>query len=256
VDGGRSLSDMRRLTILIALVASSLLVAACGGSTADTATTTAPTAISTTQATVPLEVVPRTYEQFRSQATACGADAPAPATEMEFDGPGDESLDPSAPVTAVISTSCGDITIELDPSIAPETVNSFVFLSRQGYFDGTVFHRVLPGFVIQGGDPTATGMGGPGYAIPDEFPPAGTVYTRGTLAMANAGPGTTGSQFFIVLEDVELPPQFTIFGHVTDGFDVLDAVPGVPLGASPASPDPVPSTPLETIYIDTVTIDG
>ena len=247
---------MKRLIIFAALVVSALLVAACGGSTTDTTTTTVPAVISTTQATVPLEVVPRTYEQFRSQATACGAEAPAPATEMEFTAPDDEGLDPSTPIPAVISTSCGDITVELDPSNAPATVNSFVFLARQGYFDGSVFHRVIPGFVAQGGDPTATGTGGPGYSIADEFPPAGTVYSRGTLAMANAGPGTTGSQFFIVLEDTELPPQFTIFGHVTDGFEVFDTIQSVPLGASPTSPDPVPSTPLETIYIDTVTIDG
>jgi cyclophilin family peptidyl-prolyl cis-trans isomerase len=247
---------MQRITILTALVASALLVAACGGSTADTTTTTVPAVASTTQTTVPLEVVPRTYEQFRSQPTACGADAPASVTQMQFDGPGDESLDPTTPDLAVISTSCGDITVELDPSIAPATVNSFVFLARRGYFDGTVFHRILPRFVAQGGDPTATGTGGPGYTIPDEFPPSGTVYERGTVAMANAGPGTTGSQFFVMLDDAELPPQFTIFGHVTDGFEVLDAVQDVPLGASPTSPDPVPSTPLETIYIDTVTIDG
>ena len=253
---------MKRFAILIAVVAFSLLVAACGGSSADTSTTagsstttsTTAAATPTTRTEVPLEVIPRTYEQFRAQPTACGAVAPEPVVPMEFVEPADEALDPSQPVTAVIETSCGEVTVELDPAEAPETVNSFVFLARQGYFDGTVFHRVIPGFVIQGGDPTATGTGGPGYTIPDEFPPAGTVYERGTLAMANAGPGTTGSQFFIVLEDTQLPPQFTIFGHVVDGFDVLDAFQQVPLGKSPTNPDPVPSTPLESIYIDTVTI--
>ncbi len=237
---------MTRLSLFAALVATALVLAACGGSTSTT----------TTQAEIPLEVVPRTYEQFRAQPTACGAEAPAPVTEMQFDGPGDESIDPTTPNLAVISTSCGDLTVELDPSLAPETVTSFIFLARQGYFDGTVFHRVIPGFVVQGGDQTATGIGGPGYTVPDEYPPAGVGYDRGVLAMANAGPGTTGSQFFIVLDDAELPPQFTIFGRVTEGFDVLDLLQAVPLGKAPGSPDPVPSTPLETIYVNTITIDA
>ena len=93
-------------------------------------------------------------------------------------------------------------------------MNSFVFLAGEGYFDGSVSHRILPGFVMQAGDQTATGLGGPGCTIVDEFPPQDFVYTRGTLAMANAGPGTTGSQLFIVLDDVQLPPQFTVFGEV------------------------------------------
>jgi len=236
---------MRRLALLTTAVVAALVLAACGGSAA-----------TTTQGEIPLEVVPRTYKQFRAQPTACGAQSPDPVTSMEFDAPGDESVDPSTPNLAVLSTSCGDITVELDASIAPETVNSFVFLARQGYFDGTVFHRVIPGFVAQGGDPTATGTGGPGYSIPDEFPPAGIGYDRGTLAMANAGPGTTGSQFFIMLDDSGLPPQFTIFGRVTDGLDVLDRLQTVPLGTAPASPDPVPSTPLETIYLNTITVEG
>jgi cyclophilin family peptidyl-prolyl cis-trans isomerase len=242
---------MKPLTILSAVVGTALLLAACGGAT-DTTTT------STTEipGEIPLEIVPSNYAQFRAQPTACGATAPAPVTEMQFATPADESVDPDAANIAVISTSCGDITVELDASLAPETVNSFVFLTRQGYFDGTVFHRVIPGFVVQGGDQTATGLGGPGYSIPDEFPPPTMTYERGTLAMANAGPGTTGSQFFIVLDDVGLPPQFTIFGHVTEGLDVLDLLQAVPLGAAPTSPDPTPSTPLETIYIDTLTIES
>jgi len=238
---------MKRLSLFATAIVAVLLLAACSGSTVTETTTT-------TQAETPLEVVPHTYEQFRAQPTACGSEAPDPATPMQFDAPGDESLDPATPSIAVISTSCGDITVELDQSLAPETVNSFVFLAQQGYFDGTVFHRVIPGFVAQGGDQTATGTGGPGYALPDEFPPSDVPYDRGTLAMANAGSGTTGSQFFIVLDDTELPPQFTIFGRVTDGFDILDRIQDVPLGTSPTSPDPVPSTPLETIYIDTVSI--
>ena len=244
---GRSLLAMKRLSLAIMVVVAALIIAACSDS--EPATTT------TTVLNVPLEIVPSTYEQFRAQPTACGAETPEPLTPMQFDAPDNMGIDPSTPVRVTMSTSCGDIEIELEPAIAPETVNSFVFLATEGYFDGTVFHRVIPGFVAQGGDPTATGTGGPGYTIPDEFPPPGVGYDRGVLAMANAGPGTTGSQFFIVVEDTELPPQFAIFGRVVDGFDVLERLQEVPLGISPVSPDPVASTPLETIYFNGITID-
>jgi len=237
---------MKRLFLVTTAVAAALVLASCSGSEPAT-TTTVPN--------VPLEIVPSTYEQFREQPTACGAEAPEPLTPMQFEAPDDMGLDPSTPVHITMSTSCGDLEIELEPAIAPETVNSFVFLATEGYFDGTVFHRVIPGFVAQGGDPTATGTGGPGYTIPDEFPPPGVGYDRGVLAMANAGPGTTGSQFFIVVEDTELPPQFAIFGRVVDGFDVLDRLQEVPLGVSPVSPDPVASTPLETIYFNDIAIN-
>ncbi len=237
---------MKRLPIVAATIVAALVLTACGSSESTT----------TTAAEVPLEVVPSNYDQFLAQPTACGAVAPEPLTPMEFDAPADMGLDSSTPVRVTMSTSCGDIAIELQPAIAPQTVNSFVFLATEGYFDGTVFHRVIPGFVAQGGDQTATGVGSPGYTVPDEFPPPGVGYDRGVLAMANAGPGTTGSQFFIVVDDTQLPPQFAIFGRVVDGFDVLDRLQEVPLGVSPTSPDPVASTPLETIYVNSITIDG
>ena len=249
--------------IVPAIAAAALLLAACNGSetngtsTTTTSTTTTSTtmpASKTPQPEVALEVVPRNYAEFRAQPTACSAEAPAELTPMEFAAPADMGLDAAEPFTVVMSTTCGDIEIELDPSLAPETVNSFVFLATEGYFDGIALHRVIPGFVVQGGDPTATGTGGPGYTVPDEFPPAGVGYERGTLAMANAGTGTTGSQFFLVLADVGLPPQYNIFGRITAGLDVLDLLQGVPLGQAAGSPDPTPSTPLESIYINSVTI--
>jgi cyclophilin family peptidyl-prolyl cis-trans isomerase len=175
---------------------------------------------------------------------------------MQFDAPADLGLGPDETVAVTMSTSCGDIGIRLDRSIAPETVNSFMFLASEGYFDGTAFHRVIPGFVAQGGDQTATGTGSPGYVIPDEFPPPAVAYDRGVLAMANAGPGTTGSQFFVMLEDGGLPPQYSIFGWITEGLEVLDLLQEVPLGQSPTSPDPMPSTPLQTIYLDTITVQS
>jgi len=252
---------MRSATIVILAAAAVFTLAACGGSEATTTTsqpttTTTATAPTTTQPEIMLEVVPRSYAEFRAQQTACGAAAPEPVTPMQFDAPINPGIDSEATVTATMSTSCGDIEIELDPSLAPETVDSFILLATEGYFDGTVFHRVIPDFVAQGGDQTATGTGGPGYVIPDEFPPLAVTYSRGAVAMANSGPGTTGSQFFMMLEDGNLPPQYSIFGWVREGFEVLDLMQGVPLGQSATSPDPFPSTPLETIYIDAVTIQS
>ena len=121
---------------------------------------------------------------------------------------------------ATIRTNKGDIHLQLNPAEAPMTVNNFVALARDGYYDGVTFHRVVPGFVIQGGDPTGTGAGGPGYKFQDE--PVKRRYQAGTVAMANAGPNTNGSQFFICLEDQpNLPPNYTIFGDTTSGMDVV-----------------------------------
>ena len=135
----------------------------------------------------------------------------------------DLSIDLAKTYTAVLDTNHGPITIALNPDRAPQTVNNFVFLAREGFYDGVIFHRVIPGFVIQGGDPTGTGRGGPGYKFRDELDKPGT-YSRGTVAMANAGPNTNGSQFFIVLGKTGLPHAYTIFGEVTDGMDAVDAV--------------------------------
>lgn len=195
---------------------------------------------------------PVDYAGFRTQPTACGAAAPPETAAIAFASPEDMGIAPTASPVATITTSCGDIVIELDPAAAPATVNSFVFLAEAGYFDGTVTHRVLPGFVVQAGDPTATGTGSPGYVVPDELPPPGTVYTAGTVAMANSGPGTTGSQFFVMLADNDaLPPDYTIFGRAVGSDATLEAIASVPLGTNARGE---PSTPLETVYIESVTI--
>ncbi|MDP3983612.1 MAG: peptidylprolyl isomerase [Acidimicrobiia bacterium] len=133
------------------------------------------------------------------------------------------TIDLARRYTAKLDTNLGPITMELDPERAPQTVNNFVFLARDGFYDGVIFHRVVPGFVVQGGDPTGTGQGGPGYKFRDELEGAGK-YSRGTVAMANAGPNTNGSQFFVCLDDVGLPHSYTIFGRVTDGMEVVDAI--------------------------------
>jgi peptidylprolyl isomerase len=144
-------------------------------------------------------------------------------------------IDVTRRYSAEMVTSKGTMTIALDPVAAPKTVNNFVFLARYHYFDGIFFHRVIPGFVLQGGDPRGTGTGGPGYEFEDELPRPGR-YELGSLAMANAGPNTNGSQFFVISgpSGVRLPPQYSLFGKVVNGLDVVAAVDA--LGTSSGKP--------------------
>jgi cyclophilin family peptidyl-prolyl cis-trans isomerase len=160
-------------------------------------------------------------------------------------------VDPAASYTAVLETNKGAITAELYAGDAPQTVNNFVFLAREGFYDGTPFHRIVRGFVVQGGDPTGTGSGGPGYKFNDE--PISRDYEAGTLAMANAGPNTNGSQFFIVLEDLRgrLPKNYTIFGRVTGGMDVVQAMAAVPTRRGAGGEQ---STPTESVTLERVTV--
>jgi len=132
------------------------------------------------------------------------------------------NLEPGKKYSASIETSAGTMTADLFAEEAPNTVNNFVFLAREGFYNGVIFHRVIRGFMIQGGDPTGTGTGGPGYKFNDE--PVSRAYKRGTLAMANAGKNTNGSQFFVMHADYGLPPNYTIFGKLTSGEDVLDKI--------------------------------
>ena len=140
------------------------------------------------------------------------------------------SIDQSKSYTAVIQTSMGDLTVEFFSDTAPVTVNNFISLSNDGYYDNIIFHRVISGFMIQGGDPSGTGHGEygkfPGYTFEDELNNQ-QPYEKGILAMANAGPNTNGSQFFIMHVDYPLPYQYTIFGKVTDGLDVIDTIASV-----------------------------
>jgi peptidylprolyl isomerase len=154
--------------------------------------------------------------------------------------------------TATLDTTKGPITVELLTGDAPRTVNNFVFLAREGYYDGVPFHRVMKGFMIQTGDPTGTGTGGPGYRFDDER--VSRAYEPGIVAMANAGPNTNGSQFFICHGDGarSLPPNYTIFGRVTAGMDAVDALASVPVRASARGE---PSVPTEELRINKVTIE-
>ena len=158
-------------------------------------------------------------------------------------------IDVTKTYTAEIVSNFGTITVTLAPEQAPLTVNSFVTLARYHYFDGTECHRAIPDFVVQCGDPTATGRGGPGYTFADELPQAGE-YVLGSLAMANSGPDTNGSQFFIITGDqgAALPPSYSLFGQVADGLDAVAEMNGV---ANPAD-NGVP--PLDPILIESVTI--
>jgi cyclophilin family peptidyl-prolyl cis-trans isomerase len=166
-----------------------------------------------------------------------------------FQEPPPMTIDAAKKYTATMDTSCGKITIDLDPKGAPKTVNSFVFLANKKYFDGLTFHRVVKDFVIQGGDPQGTGQGGPGYEFEDELPQDG--YKIGSLAMANSGPNTNGSQFFIVTgnEGAQLPSKYNRFGLVTSGIEVAQKL--ETFAQDPPDPNGKPSRPL---YIFSVTI--
>ncbi len=166
--------------------------------------------------------------------------------QQKFDGPPPMCIDPEKRYTAEMVTSKGTIRIALDAATAPKTVNNFVFLARYHYYEGIVFHRVIPGFVLQGGDPTGSGSGGPGYRFEDELPAPGR-YELGSLAMANAGPNTNGSQFFIISgpDGMRLPPQYSLFGKVVSGLDVVSTIDQ--LGSRSGKPS-------ELVTIESVTV--
>jgi peptidyl-prolyl cis-trans isomerase B (cyclophilin B) len=233
--------QLRLLLLLAALVA--LLAAGCGGdddsASGSTATTAAPAATAAETGGGDSGGGDSGCEQVA---------APEPKPEGTLKAP-TEPLGPGE-YRAVVRTNCGDFTITLDPKASPKTVASFVSLADQGFFDDTTFHRIVPGFVIQGGDPTGTGTGGPGYSTVDT-PAQSTTYTLGTVAMAKTqteAPGTSGSQFFVVTaEDAGLPPEYAVIGKVTEGMDVVSAI-GL-LG------DPSSELPLQPVVIETIDIE-
>jgi peptidyl-prolyl cis-trans isomerase B (cyclophilin B) len=209
---------VRALPILLAAL---VFVAGCG-SGSDEASSGDTSATTTTAVTECADV------------QAPDARNPEPATAPS------EPLDPSKTYTLTFDTSCGSFTVTLDQKVAPKTAASLVALAKDGYFDETIFHRVVSGFVIQGGDPTQSGSGGPGYSTVD-VPPSDAKYTKGVVAMAKSqaeAPGTSGSQFFVVTgEDAGLPPDYAIVGEVTDGMDTVERIDalGVPGGDGPPS---------------------
>jgi len=202
---------------LAVLVAASFL-AGCGGSGEPAAETT-------------------TTSTAAELSECVSVEAPAPRDAGSSKAPS-APLDEAKTYALVFDTSCGSFTVTLDPRLAPKTSASLVALARSGYFDDTIFHRVVPGFVIQGGDPTQSGSGGPGYSTVD-VPPSDAAYTRGVVAMAKSGveaPGTAGSQFFVVTgDDAGLPPEYAIVGKVTDGMDTVERIDALGVADGPPS---------------------
>jgi peptidyl-prolyl cis-trans isomerase B (cyclophilin B) len=215
-------------------VVCALLVAGCGDD--DEGAAAEPTATAT--------------EEPSSQAGCERAEAPEPKGEGDLRKP-DERLERGTTYVATVSTNCGDFEITLDPRNAPVTGGSFKSLADQGFYDGTTFHRIVPGFVIQGGDPQGTGEGGPGYSVV-EAPPQDLVYEKGVVAMAKTEleeRGTSGSQFFVVTaEDAQLPPDYALVGRVTGGQDVVDRI-GV------VETDPATDTPVDAVVIESVSVE-
>ena len=211
--------------------------------TVDATATTAP--VST--ATVPPTVAPATL----TGDTPCpAADGSSPRT-VTFAKEPPMCIDVAKKYTAIVETNKGSFTIALDAVKAPKTVNNFVTLARYHFYDGVVFHRIIADFAIQGGDPTGSGSGGPGYEFADELPASADDYKVGSLAMANAGPNTNGSQFFVVMGEGRLTADYSLFGTVTDGLEqTVNALEAV------ANPDPsangVPT--LEPVYMTKVTV--
>ena len=180
-------------------------------------------------------------------ATECPEPDGSSPQKRRFKAPPPMCIDPAKRYTAEMVTTKGAMTLAFDAVGAPKTVNNFVFLSRYHYYDGIFFHRVIPGFVLQGGDPDGNGRGGPGYRFEDELPRPGR-YELGSLAMANAGPNTNGSQFFIISgpAGMRLPPQYSLFGKVVAGLDVVAAIDAI---GTPGA-----GTPKERVHIESVTI--
>ena len=217
-------STSRKKVIRIGLIVVVALAAAFGLSrligqdddstvdASDSTLTTDPAATTVAPSTIPGAAI--------TGETPCPAADGSSERASSFENPPPMCIDPAKTYTATIDTSEGSFTVALDAAKAPNTVNNFVVLSRYHFYDGLTFHRIEPGFVVQGGDPLGTGGGGPGYAFGDELPATVEDYTAGSFAMANSGPDTNGSQFFITLADTGLDgPKYSLFGHVTEGFD-------------------------------------
>jgi peptidyl-prolyl cis-trans isomerase B (cyclophilin B) len=220
---------MSRLVTLLAALAACLVLAACGDEEK-------------------AEPTPTRDAPSPAQASGCEqVEAPAPKEDAGLPKP-KERLDRAKTYVATVATSCGDFEITLDSKRAPRTGGSFKYLADKGFFDGLTFHRIVAGFVIQGGDPAGNGQGGPGYSVV-EAPPSRLTYTNGVVAMAKTPterPGTSGSQFFVVTaEDAELPPEYALLGKVTKGQEVVDKI-----GVVPTTADEQPAEPVVIRSID------
>jgi cyclophilin family peptidyl-prolyl cis-trans isomerase len=234
---------LRRLALVTLACIPALAVAACGDDD-DNDDAAAPTVVAAAAS-------PSAPASDSALATDVGcADVAAPAPRADgAEPPPAGTLDPGQDWTLTFDTSCGTYVVALDPRSAPNTAASLVALAESGFFDDTVFHRIVPGFVIQGGDPTQSGSGGPGYSVVDQ-PAADARYVRGVVAMAKSAQdpaGTAGSQFFVVTgDDAGLPPDYAIVGSVVEGLDVIAAI--AELG------DPATERPLRPVVIESVVV--
>ena len=241
---------MRRLVVPAAVLLLAAVPVGCG---ADKEKTPGGAATTSTQAT---QAGRTTTPAKKAEPPRCRkVAAPPPKPTQRVPQP-TLKLDPRKTYEASMATSCGKFTITLDVERAPKTTASFVYLARRGFYDKTVFHRIVPGFVIQGGDPKGTGNGGPGYSVV-EAPPSDLRYTKGVVAMAKTeieDPGTSGSQFYVVTAaDAQLPAEYALLGKVTGGQDVVDVIAAVPTDES--NPDPAKQErPVNPVVLRKVTI--
>ena len=195
------------------------------------------------------EDTPPTQDELQPSGQTPAASPSLEPTTMTYAERPDLPIDPDKQYTAIIETEKGTLRIQLRPDLAIQTVNSFIFLASEGYYDGVTFHRVIPGFMAQGGDPTGTGSGGPGYSLPAEF--SDTPYVRGTVGMARtADPDSGGSQFFITFgEQPNLNGQYTVFGEITEGMEVVESL-------TPRDPATDPNAPLGDAIISIEIVEG
>ncbi len=203
--------------------------------------------------------LPERYLDFQAQPTACGADTPEPATLERWPDVADQALEAGVVLTATIVTSCGEMTLELDPSTAPASVNAFVFLARQGAYDGTLFHFVDPALRIEGGDPEANGTGSHfmdgrriSVRIPNEFPGESFEMDRGVIGFSGDASSRGTGLFIVTADDTPLSNRFNVIGRITEGLETLDNIAEVDRRTPPGSG--ARTAPAETIYIESITI--
>jgi len=241
---------VQRSVIRIAIVLA--IVVSVGGIIAVSGNESEPAATPDTSATATTSTIAFTPPAGRTITgpTPCPAEDGSEERVNQFEQEPPTCIEEGVNYSAIVETNKGTFTIALDAATAPQTVNNFVVLARYRYFDGTSCHRAIPNFVVQCGDPTATGSGGPGYQFADELPQEGQ-YKVGSIAMANSGPNTNGSQFFVITgsDGAALPPNYSLFGQVTDGLDTT--VPTLDAAGNPAN-NGVP--PLEQLLIISITI--
>jgi peptidyl-prolyl cis-trans isomerase B (cyclophilin B) len=261
-EAERQRQRRRRALITYGALGLVVLVAAVAGGIWLTGDDGTPTAATDTTAAGATTTAPATqFDDARAGAptapaqVACGGEIPPKVERPTFTKPPTAKVDPAKTYLATFQTSCGNFTVELDAKKAPVTTANFVFLAGKKFYDSTWFHRIVPGgaagiAVIQGGDPEGTGTGGPGYAIEDELPSSPAAYKKYSVAMANSGPNTGGSQFFISFDDNSkgLQANYSVFGEVVDGRDVIDKIAKVPVGGQSGD------TPQQSVWIEKLTV--